>query len=385
MSEKELYHGREQTQVKHFILQKYLERFAHIIGFHWDSITYVDCFSGPWNVRSPQLRDSSFSIALEELRNARETHRLQGRALKLRCMFLEKDREAYLQLKAFAEKVADAEVETRNSELGGVINDILQFIRKGGKTFPFIFIDPTGWKGFEMNLIRPLLELQPCEVLINFMTDYVRRFIDHPDQATREQFAALFGSAEIKARIQGLNEKRDREDELFRAYAENVRKTGGFTHTCAAIILYPNIDRSFFHLIYATRNRKGVKVFKDTEKQAMTVMASSRAEAKQRKRVSRTGRRELFDDPPDSTPIETLRNHYLSRAKEKIRQTLQDQAGVSYERVWDLALEYPLIWESDLKEWVREWKVAGSLKIQGMKSGQRVPQVGQGITLMWQG
>lgn len=80
MTDSELYLGREQTLVKHLILRKYLERFAHIVGTHWEVITYVDCFSGPWNVRSKQLKDSSFAIALEELRKARQTLSSKGRA-----------------------------------------------------------------------------------------------------------------------------------------------------------------------------------------------------------------------------------------------------------------------------------------------------------------
>src|SRR5262249_37873091 len=143
MSDEELYVGREQTLVKHFILRKYLERFAHIIGSHWDSITYVDCFSGPWNVRSPEFRDSSFGIALEELRKARQAHRERGRDVTLRCLFLEKHPESYARLREFADQVADAEVRTRNLELESAIGDIIDFVRAGGRTFPFLFIDPT--------------------------------------------------------------------------------------------------------------------------------------------------------------------------------------------------------------------------------------------------
>ena len=68
----EIYEGREQTLVKHFILKKYLERFAHIIGYYWDSITYVDCFSGPWQSQSKEYSDTSFAIAIEQLRQARD-------------------------------------------------------------------------------------------------------------------------------------------------------------------------------------------------------------------------------------------------------------------------------------------------------------------------
>src|SRR5262249_20648574 len=98
MSEQDRYDGREQTLVKHFILRKYLERFAHIVGTFWESISYVDCFSGPWNVRSEDLKDSSFSIALTELGKARTTLAGRGRDVKIRCMFLEKQPDAYSRL-----------------------------------------------------------------------------------------------------------------------------------------------------------------------------------------------------------------------------------------------------------------------------------------------
>src|SRR5262245_52733869 len=236
MTEQDLYTGREQTRVKHHILREYLVRFAHIVGTFADSITYVDCFSGPWKGRSEDLKDSSFAIALEELRKARTTLAGKGRKLKIRCMFLEKQPGPYARLAEYARQVQDAEVRTRNDELAGSIDEILRFVKQGGRgTFPFFFIDPTGWTGFEMNLIAPLLRQRPGEVLINFMTDYIRRFIDHPQQQTREQFAALFGAADVKDRIQALADPLEREEALFRSYAENVQQTGQFTHTCAAI------------------------------------------------------------------------------------------------------------------------------------------------------
>src|SRR4051794_26590696 len=101
----QLYEGREQSQVKHFILQRYLCDFAHKVGFGWEAITYVDCFSGPWNVQSADLSDSSFAIALNELRKARATLEEHRRKLRIRCFFLEKKREAYAHLERFARSV----------------------------------------------------------------------------------------------------------------------------------------------------------------------------------------------------------------------------------------------------------------------------------------
>src|SRR5688500_7998674 len=110
------YEGREQSRAKHEILRGYLGRFAHIIGTWKGTITYVDCFSGPWDVQNPDLSDSSFAIAVEELRKARETLREQrGRSLKLRCFFLEERKSSYERLAKYAADNGDVEIRTKNA------------------------------------------------------------------------------------------------------------------------------------------------------------------------------------------------------------------------------------------------------------------------------
>jgi len=42
------YRGREQTYLKHFFLERYLERVAYVIGYSQPQFVYVDGFSGPW-------------------------------------------------------------------------------------------------------------------------------------------------------------------------------------------------------------------------------------------------------------------------------------------------------------------------------------------------
>lgn len=318
MSEEDLYAGREQTLVKHFVLKKYLERFALIIGFHWQTITYVDCFSGPWNARSEGFEDSSFFIALRELRKARDTLKMKAKRLDLRCFFLEKEPQAYKRLRAFADGIRDAEVKTKNEELAASVEEILAFVKQGGRTsFPFVFIDPTGWTGFDLNVIVPLLRVDPGEVLINFMTGHIRRFIDSPQSETQESFERLFGSANFKARIQGLAHQ-DREDAVVSEYCESVRKAGRYRFIAKALVLHPEIDRTHFHLIYATRNAKGIEVFKDVEKHAMPVMESARARAQQKKREERTQQPHLFSSEVmrDSSHYEALRTRYLAKSKE---------------------------------------------------------------------
>lgn len=386
MSNGELYTGREQTLVKHFILQKYLERFAYIVGSHWDTLTYVDCFSGPWNARSEKFEDSSFAIALKELRNARDTLAKQrGRNIQLRCFFLEKSRAAYTRLKQFADGVKDATIETRNATLEESIPDISDFVKRGGaKAFPFVFIDPTGWTGFEMETITPLLRLNPGEVLINFMTGHIRRFLDSPQEETQDSFKRLFGSGAFRAKVQGLAQL-EREDAAVEEYTRNAKSVGGFNFGCNAIVLHPEMDRTHFNLIYLTRNLKGIEVFKDAEKKAMEVQEAARAEAQQRKRVARQGQSEMFGSKElhDSTHYESLRERYLAKARGLVLQALESKRRLLYDDAWTLALSEPMSWESDLKQWIEEWKDDGRLEVTGMQPRQRVPHRGRENYLVW--
>jgi three-Cys-motif partner protein len=386
MCNDELYAGREQTLVKHFILQKYLERFAYKVGSYWDALTYVDCFSGPWNARSEVFEDSSFAIALQQLRNARDTLAEQrGRNVRLRCFFLEKNRAAYVRLKEFADGVTDAKIETRNATLEESIPDITDFVKRGGaKAFPFIFIDPKGWTGFGMETIAPLLRLNPSEVLVNFMTGHIRRFLESPQEETQDSFKRLFGSGSFREKIEGMAQQ-NREDAAVQEYTRNAKLVGGFNFGCSAIVLNPEKDRTHFNLIYLTRRPEGVEVFKETEKKAMEVQEIARADAHKRKREARTGQLDLLGSKElhDSSHYESLRERYLAKARGLVLDALESKHRLLYDDAWTLALSEPMSWESDLKQWIEEWKEEGRLQIVGMEPRQRVPHRGEENYLVW--
>ena len=238
-----------------------------------------------------------------------------------------------------------------------------------------------------METITPLLQLNPAEVLINFMTEHIRRFIESPQKQTQQSFVKLFGSAQFKEKLSGLEEK-DREDALVTAYIESVKRVGSFSHTSSAIVLNPTRDRTHFHLIYATRDPKGIEVFKDAEKKTMPVMEQTRDEAQTRAREERTGQKELelfsYSMPQDpSVYFRSLRARYVSQAREAVQSLLQTKRQLLYDESWSLAMTFPLTWESDLKDWLGEWKKAHRLELTGMKESQRIPQLRQNIRMIW--
>lgn len=377
MADDSVYAGREQTLVKHYILRQYLVTWAHKVASFCDTLTYVDPFAGPWKAETDDLSDASFSIALTELRKARGTYEAKNRKLAIRCFFVEKKKSAFKKLKGFGDAVSDAEVKTRNGSFEQQMSEIVAFIKAGGsRNFTFIFIDPTGWTGFAMETIKPLLALERTEVLINFMTSHIRRFVDSPQKLTQESFERMFGSADFRERIQGLHDE-EKEDALIGVYMKNLKKLGKFDHVAAAIVLDPLISRTHFHLIYATRHPVGLQVFKAVEKKAMEVMVSAQAEAQHKKRQEEVPQGELFGSRDLYNPLhfEGLRRRYCRKATELVLSLLRKHKRISYELAWRAAISFPLVWESDLKDWIKAWQKDGVVTIEGLIGKQRVPQL----------
>ena len=75
----------------------------------------------------------------------------------------------------------------------------------------------------------------------------------------------------------------------------------------------------------------------------------------------------------------------MSRARAAVLDLVQVEKHLTYDKAWSSALTFPLTWESDLKDWIREWEQEGLLDIMGMKERQRVPQLGENNCLVWKG
>lgn len=377
----DLYRDREQTYVKHVILQKYLERFAHIIGSWADTITYVDGFSGPWQTRSQDFRDTSFGIAIEELRKARQ-HLLDAlnKQVLLRCFFVETGPESFRKLQTFRQSIADIEIEIANTEFETAIPKICSFIKHpGGKKFAFILVDPKGWDGFSMSAMVDLLRLPNIEVLVNFMTSFIKRFLDSPDELTQQQLEALFGDGTFRNVIKGLTGL-EREYAAVDAYASNLGRAGNFAYVCKALVLNPEFDKTHYHLIYATRDPKGVEVFKQAELKAMKEMNLVRAKVNQRRREEKTHQQELFQTPvlDASSHYDELRGFFLNKARAETWKLIFDKELIAYDALWKLALQFPVVWESDLRGWLSEWISEGKIELLDLKLRERVPKVRAG-------
>ncbi|HEX9781371.1 MAG TPA: three-Cys-motif partner protein TcmP [Opitutaceae bacterium] len=348
-----LYFHREQSQIKHVVLERYLEHFAIFVGQWTEGIIYVDGFSGPWNSISSDFRDSSFAIALGQLRSARDAVRKAfNKDLRIKCIFMERNPDALVYLEAYARKQKDVEVTSVNRDFEAAVPDLVRMVKaQQPGYFPLILIDPTGWKGFSMEVIAPLIQIRPCEVLINFMTSFIQRFIRDERAGLETSFRKLLGDDLYKRRIEGL-EGLEREDAIVSAYADRIAAVGKFVCVPTTVVLHPTNDRTHFDLIYATRHLKSVEVFENAERKALQLSQTVRADAKRRARESASRQAELFGgaDLPERAHLATLQEHYETLAARAVFELIQERGEVPYDDVYAAAMRFPIVQETYLRK-----------------------------------
>ena len=367
MKEVEYYRGREQTYLKHFFLERYLERVAYVIGWHYPQFVYVDGFSGPWKSDDEAFEDTSFIVAINKLRQVQTNLRERGKSPNIRCLFIEKEQTAFQELKRATGTLSDITVEALQGEFEQRIPDILRFV---GSSFSLVFIDPTGWTGFGLQRIAPILHHQPGEVLINFMFDHINRFLEDPRPEIIASFNELFGAPGWESAVQ---QNQRREDAVIQLYRERMRATGGFRHVTSTRILKPAADRSYFYLIYGTRHLKGLQEFRRVEKIAVDEQERVRSEAKQVHRVERSGQTELFTGNAFVNPSSFEQERALQRNKAtaQLRRLLRSKKRVQYRDALGVLLENPLIWESVVQEIIAGMCTANEIEVQGLGLRER--------------
>ncbi len=285
---KDLYRGREQSEVKHRILEAYIERLAYkVLSRRVDSIAYVDGFSGPWSNASDKFDDTSFARALRKLKEvqAGATTAFKKHA-EVRCVFVERDRKSFERLREFAAAFHAPEkkfhVLTLHGEFENFIHEIIEFC---GSAFRMTFIDPTGWTGYSLQKIAPLLRDRNAEVIINFMYEHINRFVGDQRSKVRASLMPILGESfptEIESRV-------DREQAITELFCRNLREISGFKYVVPAPISRADSERTHFILAYATHSIAGLEVFRDAERQAQIHYAGVRALLQETKAAGNQG------------------------------------------------------------------------------------------------
>jgi three-Cys-motif partner protein len=357
------YSGREQTKVKHFILKRYLQALAFKV-LTFSDLTYIDGFSGPWETRTENFSDSSFMIAISVLQDAQKlVLQRMRKQRRIRCFFSENNAEAFAQLQeavtVFHKPQEEFEIKTYRGKFEDAIGEIQAFI---GTSFPLIFIDPTGWTGYPFNKIKPLFARPKCEVLINFMYEFVNRFAYSDDEDIISSLDPILGGPGWRNRLDPSLPRGPAVEKLFR---ETLKSAGNFDFVISTKIDKATAERPHFFITYGTKSPDGLKTFRQTEYDALRAHVRDRATAREKKREDRSRTADLFPGyqaKVQETTIDEIVGEQKALALIDLMATLSQFGSLNFSRVLIGLLQIYTLRETDVKDICVDLARAGEIE-----------------------
>lgn len=372
MGDSSTYEGREQTLLKHRVLRKYLQAWAHKLGSVARGrpvrLWYVDCFAGPWESRDENIVDTSVAIGLETLNQVLgEWSATVGASLTASAIFVEARSGRSSVLEQHVERLAGGvSTYVLHGEFEDVTSEVERLI---GDEAGFIFVDPTGWKGAGMANIVPLVQHRRRDVLINLMYDHINRFKGEKVRPwLRQQLADFFG-LEDNAELAGATERG-----LVDIYRRKLKEHTGLRFVADLAVPEPTSERTYFHLILGCRHEAAIELFRDVEQSIIGREATAvREEARRVKAEKRTGQGEFSFEAPArmDSRYESLHEQGLQRAELAVLNAVRS-GPVRYEVLWPSVLEDAHVTKSELGRMVVKLARSGQLHIEGLGPRQRV-------------
>ncbi len=345
------YSDREQTGAKHFILKSYLQALAFKV-LTFSDVTYVDGFSGPWKTKTEDFSDSSFMIAISVLRDAqKKINESRGIRRRIRCFFTENNPEAFSRLQKavapFHDPANRFEIRTEPGKFEDAISEIQNFI---GASFPLIFIDPTGWTGYPFEKISPLFARAKCEVLINFMYEFINRFSYSADEEIIASLAPILGGLDWPERLDQNLPRGLAVEKLFR---ETLKFVGKFDFVVSTKIDKAAAERPHFFIVYGTKSPDGLKTFRQTEYDALREHAKNRANALERKREQRLNTVDMFaghQAEVQETTIDQIVVEQKAQASARLVEALTKHGALKFPTILTGLLQAYMLRETNVKD-----------------------------------
>jgi three-Cys-motif partner protein len=375
------YAGREQSYVKHVFLAHYLEALVHKTASIYPHIVYVDGFAGPWQSTNERFEDTSFGIALNALRRAKESWKQIGRTVRVSAHLVERDATAYAKLAEVPTRFPDVSVSTYSGDFVGLIPSILKVIP--ADAFAFFFIDPKGWR-IPLQQLAQLLSRANSEVIFNFMFDFINRAVNIGDANIVTGLNELIPHGDWRSKIMkaeaqggGNMTPEARKKVLVGAFTESLATLGSYRFVAETTILRPLRDRPLYCLCYATRHPTGIEVFRDCQIKALQEQSATRAAVKLQHTANTSGQAEMFESLHDMGPDEL--NAFLASERQQaeislLELTPQKPAAIRYETLWPEVLARHVIRRPQVNELAVKLRKAQALEFPDWEKGKRVPQ-----------
>ena len=250
----------DQSEVKARIVSKYFFAWANVIHStaqkSGGKIAYIDLFAGPG-----RYKDGSVSTPLMVLERAIADNKLRS---SLITVFNDENPD---HSKSLTEEIAKlpniGSMKYAPSVQTGIIDSTVADQLAKVKLIPtFSFIDPFGYKGLSLGLVRGAIKDWGCDCV--FFFNYNRINAGISNKIVDLHMNALFGQERadrLRAELPGKTPVL-REALILERLADAIKELGG-RYVLPFTFKNPNGTRSTHHLIFVSKHVKGYEIMKE--------------------------------------------------------------------------------------------------------------------------
>lgn len=289
------------THAKHRLLSRYVAAWLSILGQgarrsgHESRLVLVDAFAGRGRYAEGE-RGSA--LILREIAGLVSD---AGKVDAVELHFIERNRRNYEALAAELDSraiLAGSKRVIQHPPLHAPFEQaapaIVAEIRRSQRS-SFWFVDPFGFAGLPLSIIRSILALERSEVFITFMVRDVNRFLDQPNH--QQAIARLLGldDADLAQVVSEVEHSISRVDALRDLYVERLKTGANAKFARSFAVAVKGVSDIVYFLVHASNDPKALREMK---KASFAVSGGTHAYRGTRDPVN-TGQLSLFgtDDP----------------------------------------------------------------------------------------
>ncbi len=243
----------EQTKVKHKVLGSYAKIWISKLGYKCNTL-FFDCHGGCGAYIDEEASVSyGSSILVKQLADKIS----EKRSTKTGVYYCEKDKGTYDNFINIKNELNNIKINTYNDSFENIIAkpDVSKYYNK----YPTLFlVDPFGYN-FDINELSVMMKGFGNEVIVNFMFDFITRFISKNE--LKDSLNRFFGSNEWENAINLTG--RERETFLVNIFKNKIKEVTGAKFVFPYRLCYPDKDQTYYYLIHATNHIDGITLMKD--------------------------------------------------------------------------------------------------------------------------
>ena len=247
------------TRAKHHILRYHLAEWFPILGSVYNTLRYIDGFSGPGEYEGGE--PGSPIISMDSVSQHKSFDRFVANGGSIEFLFVD-DNPQYMR--HLREEIAagtwpDAfKIMTEYEKFESVMSRFLDDVEVGKRQMvpTLLFIDPFGPAGFSMDLLRRLAEFDRIDLLINLNhNEFVQWILN--DSTKHVTANRLYGGERWKPALSLQGTARDRF--LLNEYEMALTEIG-WQGTSFEMVNSQN--QTAYNLVFGTKHYKGLEAMK---------------------------------------------------------------------------------------------------------------------------